>query len=48
MKKPTPILTTTADDADPSHPYGLAPLNAGANPTLDLPTNHQLSQQVVP
>ena len=29
-------------------PYGLAPLNAGANPTLDLPTNHQLSQQVDP
>lgn len=29
-------------------PYGLAPLNAGANPTLDLPTNHQLSQRVDP
>lgn len=29
-------------------PYGLAPLNAGANPTLDLPANHQLSQQVDP
>ena len=29
-------------------PYGLTPLNAGANPTLDLPTNHQLSQRVDP
>ncbi len=27
-------------------PYGLAPSNAGANPNLALPTNHQLSQQV--
>ena len=27
-------------------PYRLAPLNAGANPTLDLPTNHQLSHRV--
>jgi putative transposase len=27
-------------------PYGLAPLNAGANPTLEPPTNHQLSQHV--
>ncbi len=26
--------------------YGLAPSDAGANPTLDSPTNHQLSQQV--
>jgi putative transposase len=29
-------------------PSGLAPLNAGANPNLALPTNHQLSQQVDP
>jgi hypothetical protein len=42
------MLTATADDADPSHPYGLAPSNAGANPNLALPTNHQLSQQVDP
>jgi putative transposase len=27
-------------------PYGLAAFDASANPTLDLPTNHQLSQQV--
>jgi putative transposase len=27
-------------------PSGLAPSNAGANPNLALPTNHQLSQQV--
>jgi len=27
-------------------PYGLAPLDAGANPNLAPPTNHQLSQQV--
>ena len=26
--------------------YGLAPSDAGANPNLALPTNHQLSQQV--
>ena len=34
--------------ADRHSPYGLAPLNAGANPNLALPTNHQLSQQVDP
>jgi hypothetical protein len=28
--------------------YALAPFDAGANPTLELPTNHQLSQQVDP
>jgi hypothetical protein len=27
-------------------PSGLAPSNAGANPNLALPTNHQLLQQV--
>ncbi len=26
--------------------YGLAPSNAGDSLTLELPTNHQLSQQV--
>jgi hypothetical protein len=26
--------------------YGLAPSNAGGSPTLQEPTNHQLSQQV--
>jgi hypothetical protein len=28
-------------------PYGLASFNAGANPNLALPTNHQLSQRVL-
>jgi hypothetical protein len=27
-------------------PYGLAAFDAGAGPTLQSPTNHQLSQQV--
>jgi hypothetical protein len=29
-------------------PYGGAPFDAGANPNLAPPTNHQLSQQVDP
>ena len=29
-------------------PYGLAPFNAGADPNLAVPTNHQLSQRVDP
>ena len=41
----------TAREAAPASaelrsPYGLAAFDAGANPNLALPTNHQLSQQV--
>jgi putative transposase len=36
----------TRASAELHSPYGLAPFNAGANPTLDLSTTHQLSQQV--
>jgi putative transposase len=32
--------------ADLRDRYALAPFDAGANPNLDSPTNHQLSQQV--
>jgi hypothetical protein len=32
--------------ADLHSPYGLAPIDAGADPNLALPTSHQLSQQV--
>ncbi len=38
--------TTARASAELRSPYGLAPFNAGANPNLALPTNHQLSQQV--
>jgi hypothetical protein len=45
-ERTAPMLTATADDADPSHPYGLVPIDAGADPNLALPTSDQLSQQV--
>lgn len=51
MMTPTAFKTgwETAHDAarastDRHSPYGLASLNAGADPNLARPTNHQLSQ----
>ena len=36
MKEPAPILTATADDGDPSHPYGLAASQPAARPSTGV------------
>ena len=54
----TPAAFTDGLERPPTRPrppapnysrrYALAPFDAGGSPTLQVPTNHQLSQQVDP
>jgi hypothetical protein len=43
-----PHLAAAPASAELRRRYASAPFDAGGSPTLHLPTNHQLSQQVDP